>query len=73
MLLSLTFRENTISNLLLYIHTIEISTNKGAKSYKLTLSKIENTKTCTSDYKKRKNTSYMKHMKKVFEMIILID
>jgi len=33
---SLTFHENTISNVLLYIH-IDIPTNKGDNSYKLSL------------------------------------
>ena len=39
-LLSLTFKENTISNLLLYIQAIEIPTNKGANFDKLKIDKI---------------------------------
>ena len=38
MLLSLTFKENTISNFLLYMH--KRNTNKGSNSYKLKNSKI---------------------------------
>ena len=41
-LLSLTFKENTISKLFYYIHIIEIPTNKGANSYKLNILKIGN-------------------------------
>jgi len=40
-----TFKENTISNFLLYMymytHYIEIHTNKGANSYKLKIRKLE--------------------------------
>ena len=41
-LLSLTLKENTISNMFYNIHIIEIPTNKGANSYKLKISKIGN-------------------------------
>jgi len=37
----MTFKENTISNLLL-LNIIEIPTNKGVNSYKLVISKIGN-------------------------------
>ena len=42
MLLSLTLKENTVSNLFYYIHILEIPTNKTSNSYNLILSKIEN-------------------------------
>ena len=38
-LLSLTLKENTISNASYYIHIVEIPTNKGANSYKLKILK----------------------------------
>jgi len=37
---SLTLKGNSISNGLLYIHIVEIFTNKGAYSYKLKISNI---------------------------------
>jgi len=43
MLLSLTLKENTISNIFyIHVHIVEIPTNKGANSYKLKISKIGN-------------------------------
>ena len=41
-LLSLTLKENTVSNMFAIIHIVEIAINKGAKSYKLKLMKIWN-------------------------------
>jgi len=38
----LILKENTILNFFYYVHIVEISTNKGANSYKLKLSKIWN-------------------------------
>ena len=42
--MSLTLKENTISNFFYYIHIIEIPTNKDANSYKLKISEIGNEK-----------------------------
>ena len=40
--MSLAYKENTISNCLLFTHYIEIPSNKGANSYKLKTLKIGN-------------------------------